>query len=131
MNTVTLLDGRTYNVSDISFNPDNYSFTLVTGEDITKLIPIAGKKLFAGFDPLKYDDIVYAQNYYATHGQWPPAIGSTSTWANFVSQIETDPLKAPIEAVNKGISEITSSSGFVTLAVIFVVLVVGIVLIKK
>lgn len=94
---VTLLDGRVVSIDLIYFNDQTYAFTLSTGEDITNKVKNVDKRKFDGFDNVRYNEILYAQQFYKEHGRWPDAVGSTSVWANFAWQIITDPLAAPID----------------------------------
>lgn len=110
---ITLLDGRQVDASNIFFDDSDYSFKLGgTAEDLTTLIKQADKKTFSGFDVSVYNDIVYAQHYFAQHGSWPPSVGSTSVWVNFVQQITTDPFAAPLDSLSSAISSAVDSDGF-------------------
>lgn len=110
---ITLLDGRIVDTANIFFDDSDYSFKLGgTAENITTLIRASDKQTFPGFDQTKYNDIVYVQHYFQLHGTYPPDIGSTSVWANFVQQIATNPLQAPLDSLNAGISQITGADAF-------------------
>jgi hypothetical protein len=129
---IQLLDGRQVDGSNVFFDDSNYSFKLGgTGEDITRLIRAVDKQTFSGFDQTVYNEIVYVQGYQRTHnGQLPPNVGSTSTWANFVNQLVTDPLAAPLDTLDSTVSQIFSSSGVKTL-LIAVALILAVVLVAK
>lgn len=110
--TITLLDGRQVDSGNVFFDDIDYSFKLGgSGENITALIRAADKRTFNGFDQTKYNDILYAQNYFRIHGTYPDAVGSTSVWANFANQILTDPLAAPLDSLNATVSQALGSSG--------------------
>lgn len=110
---ITLLDGRIVDTANIFFDDTDYSFKLGgTAENITTLIRAQDKQTFPGFDQSKYNDIVYVQKYFRQHGTYPPDVGSTSIWANFVDQIATNPLQAPLDSLNAGLSNVTGSDAF-------------------
>jgi len=117
---IQLLDGRQVESSNVFFDDTNYSFKLGgTGEDITRLIRAVDKQTFAGFDQTVYNDIVYVQGYQRTHnGALPANVGSASTWSNFVQQITTDPLAAPLQALDSTVNQILGSTGVKTLLIV-------------
>lgn len=126
-----LLDGRTIQKSDVFFDAANYRFQLSpSGEDITTLLKQADKRLFNGFDVVKYNEIVYAQHYYKQHGTWPNATGSTSIFTNFVNQLATEPLAAPLAALDAGVKQLFDSAGFKTIAIGATILIVALLVIK-
>lgn len=87
---ITLTDGRVVSHDNVFFDDTNYSFKLGgTAEDITTLVRIADKKTFDGFDVTKYNEILYGQKFFREHGTWPPPVGSTSVWVNFVDQFSS------------------------------------------
>jgi len=111
---ISLLDGTQADTADITFNSADYSFTLnTTGEDLTNLIRVPDKIAnWPDFDVTTWNNMVYNQIYAQSHGgQSAPAVGSTSTLINFADLITTDPLGAPLSALNTGIGQIFSSSG--------------------
>jgi len=117
---IQLLDGRQVDKSSVFFDDSNYSFKLGgTGEDITRLIRAIDKQTFAGFDQTVYNEIVYVQHYQATHsGALPAGVGSTSTWGNFVNQLVTDPLAAPLQTFDSAVNQIFSSTGVKSLLIL-------------
>ena len=114
---ITLLDGRVIDIAAINFDPSDYSFSVWYAdgngkENITTLIRRADKMRFAGFDGDFYNNLLYVQKYQREHnGQLPPEVGSTSIWGNFVQQILTDPLAAPLETLDNFVDQIFSSKG--------------------
>jgi hypothetical protein len=120
---IQLLDGRQVAKENIFFDDSNYSFKLGgTGEDVTTLIRAIDKQTFDGFDQTKYNDIVYVQHYQATHnGVMPANVGSTSTFGNFVHQLATDPLGAPLATLDSTVGELLGSSGFKTVLIVVAV----------
>ena len=115
---ITLLDGRVVDTDNIFFDDTDYSFKLGgTAEDITTLIKQADKRTFPGFDVAKYNDIVYAQTYFKQHGTWPPDVGSTSVWVNFVNQLGSGTVLSTAgsywsDAVSNAVSDVVDSDGF-------------------
>lgn len=112
--TITLLDGTQVDTGNVSFNPVTYDFTLNSdGEDLTNLITVSDKRAnWPNFDITAWNNMVYNQIYaQQNEGAAPPPVGSTSTLVNFTDQILTDPLAAPLSALNTGLGQIFSTSG--------------------
>jgi len=114
---ITLLDGRVIDADAIVFDPSDYSFSVWYAdgngkENITTLIRRADKFRFAGFDGDFYNNLLYVQAYQRRHnGALPPELDLDSTWTNFVQQILTDPLAAPLETLDNFVDQIFSSKG--------------------
>lgn len=110
---ITLLDNRTVDTDNVSFNRDIYHFRLNdTGEDITAKIRRRDKENnWTGFDATKDNERLYVENYVLEHGVLPPTVGSTSTWAVLANQLLTDPLGAPLEAADAAWEQVVSSTG--------------------
>ena len=121
---ITLLDSRVIDIAAINFDPSDYSFTVWYAdgngkENITTLIRRADKLRFADFDGDFYNNLLYVQKYQREHnGQLPPDVGSTSIWANFVEQILTDPLAAPLATLDNLVDQIFSSTGVKTILIV-------------
>lgn len=129
---ITLIDGRQADVAGIHFDDSTYHF-VYAGEDITNNMFQRDK--IANFEEQGFDRSIdneraSAEHFAATHpGQTQPPTGSTSTWEIFFHQITTEPLKAPLEAVDAAVAQITASSGikvigFAVAALVVVVLIV-------
>lgn len=100
---VDLLDGRSIESSNLRLNEDNYSVSIVsTGEDVTNNLRQNDKaQIFAGFDRAKDNLRSYVEQYRREHnGATPAPTGDTSLWGNFWTQITTEPLRAPLDALN-------------------------------
>lgn len=94
---ITLLDDREIPQAGITLDTTNQRFYVnATGEDITRLIPIGSKRLFAGFDATLYNELLYQEMHPDA-----PQVGSTSVTGNFLHQIFTDPLAAPADEAAK------------------------------
>lgn len=126
---ITLLDGRQVALSNISFDSDTYHFTLIdTGEDVTNLISRADKLAnWPDFDPTI--DNTRASNE-ASGGTGPVAPLNTSTASIFTNQILTDPLAAPISALNSAVAELSASSGIQKIGLILGLGLAAIVLVE-
>lgn len=130
---ITLLDDRVINPDEVTFNRNIYHFTY-RGEDITNLIRRADKRAMVdNFDDDIENQRLYVEKYVRENGVLPPEVGSTSTWAIFFDQLATDPLDAPLDALDTAVEKAFSSSGFRTLAIIggLLVVVVLVVAVKK
>lgn len=105
--TVTLIDGRTYDLDNAVFDRVYYRFhDYNTGEDLTNLIFQRDKAAnWSGFDRSRDNERAYVENFMRTHGgQLPPETGSTSFWNNFFRQIYREPFNAPIQAVESALA---------------------------
>lgn len=111
-NTITLLDGRSVQVSNIFFNPDNYHFTLSpTGEDITNKIRRSDKlSNWNNFDP-------ETDNIRLSTGNSNTEPLNESTTSIFVDQITSDPLSAPLETLNNVIDKVIAAPAIKKLAI--------------
>lgn len=122
--TITLLNGQVIDSSNVRLEADKIHFTQIdNGADITRQLKYADKLQWPDFDWQKSDIELYA-----TH---PATVLDTSTADAFFNQIANDPLKAPIDALNKGVSEIFNASGTKTIIVAGLVIVGLILLIKN
>jgi hypothetical protein len=135
---ITLHDGRQVDTGDILFDPASLQsqtppvFTFIpTGENLDNQIRGPDMLDFPGFDQTAWNNYRYTLTYESQHsGQAPPPIGSTSTLGNFVDQVTTNPLQAPIESLNAGVKQIFSSSGVVTLGLIAAGLVIALLVLR-
>lgn len=94
---IALMDNRKIDLALLQFNPDTYHFT-IGNEDITNLIRRADKvRIIPNFDVDRENLRVFNEGT----GAGSPPIGSTSTLTNFLQQITTDPLAAPIETAGR------------------------------
>ena len=118
--TFTLTDGRQVDSTGIYFDANTYHFWLGS-EDITNKVKRADKiSNWAKFDATVDNERLYAEKYVRENGKQPPPVGSTSTFKLFVNQITTDPLSAPLEALDKGFKQISGNSTFRVIAVVAV-----------
>jgi hypothetical protein len=124
---ITLLDGRQIAIETIYFNPADYSFTSSAGENLTDLIRIADKDKFSGFDRSKWFTIVSNRKNGLPDNA---TAGSTSILGNFVEQITTDPLAAPLDALNTGINKLFTAPGFIKAGLIVGAILVVYVIVK-
>ena len=113
--TIALLDGRRIDVGAISFNESSYQF-FFRSENITNLIRRADKNnFFPEFDPNKDNARLSTGN--------PNSELSTSTLGFFTEQILTEPLNAPLDALDNGVKKIFDSPGIRTILIWAVVLI--------
>lgn len=115
MARITLLTGTPVDTGNIHYDPSDFSFTLVDGmgvRDITMNLRASDKQAYFP----DYNQAAY--NEYLSQQRQPGATGSTSVLHNFISQITTDPLAAPIDALNKGVKQVVGSSGVQTIALL-------------
>lgn len=108
--TIELLDGRMVDSGDLSINRTTYRVTNDdTAEDVTALVKQSDKvKVFWNFDRQR-DNERASDDAAAARGEAPVRVGSTSIFGNFVEQIVTDPLAAPLEAADRTIARTTKS----------------------
>lgn len=110
---ITLLSGRMVDEGNIEFNEDNYHFSENTKQnvlDITDDIKRSDKLyLVPWFDIEKENNRLSSERGH-TPGQ---GLGSKSesTVGIFTEQIFTDPLGAPLDALDKGVKQVFSSTG--------------------
>lgn len=125
---IRLIDGTTVDPNQIYFDTVSYHFTL-NGQDITANITRADKIAnWPTFDPSVDNTRLYSES---RGGSGPIADLDTSTLDIFTQQVLTDPLAAPLDALNSGVNKVLASSGVqkiglvlgVTAAVITILLV--------
>ncbi len=99
---VTLLNGATVDSDNLVF--DSTTYHVFNGsQDITLLMRQNDKVIvFPGFSRELDNNRASVE---LGHGGGV-VIGSTSTWDNFWHQIATEPLKAPLDALTKGVSDV-------------------------
>ena len=120
---ISLLDGTLVDSTDINLAPDNIHFNQISsGEDITFLMKVADKKSFPLFDLTKSNSQIYAKT--------PPA-PTDGTFSIMADQLLTNPLGAPVEALNKGVSQIFDSSGVQKLILFAVVGAIAVLYFKR
>ena len=117
--SIRLISGQSADSSQIDFNPSNYHFTL-NGVDITNDIYRADKlRLVEDFsierENLRLSSEAPASNTPSGAGLDPL---TESTLGIFAGQIFTDPLAAPLGALDKGVGQFFGSSGIQTILVI-------------
>jgi hypothetical protein len=118
--TIALLNGQEIDSHSVRLEGDNIHFTnLSTGEDITRLMRVADKKSFPLFDLTKSNSEIYATD--PTTGNLIPAAPTDGTFSIFTDQMLINPLGAPVEALNTGVSQIFGSSGLQKLVVVAVI----------
>ena len=118
MNEISLIDGRKVDMDAVTFGKDYHFF--LNAEDITNQIRRADKAKFPGFDIEVDNERIYVEKYVRQHGTLPPEVGSDSIWWNFKEQILTDPLDAPLEALDAGVNKLFASSGIKIIAGVLV-----------
>lgn len=123
------ISGREYDSEYLTLNPVSYHVTVNGGEDVTNDIRRADKiALFPGFD-------VETENRRLSNeragGYGPVGELSESTGGALLEQLATDPLGAPLDALNKGINQIFTAPGVVKLAIILAAVGVGIWFVRK
>lgn len=111
--TITGISGKNYLVERIEFDDDTYHFfsgDALSGQDITDDIYRADKLL------LVPDFNVTTENYRISSERGAYKPGGTqplddSTASNFVTQITTDPLAAPLETLNNTFDKLVAAPG--------------------
>lgn len=112
---VTLLDGRTADSSELTFNSETYH-VYWNGEDVTNNMRQYDKRqIWPDFDQSIDNERAYAEKYFREHGTQPPPTGSSSTFVNFWQQIINDPLQAPLETLDATAAKLTSNTTIKTL----------------
>lgn len=129
---IRLLSGTSVSSLEIDFNDSTYHFS-VNGEDITNDITRADKKrLVPGFDDTKENRRLSSEHpatgRMSGHGTDPL---TESTFGIFAGQIATDPLSAPLAALDKGVSQVFRSSGVQLLTITAILAIVGYVIFNK
>jgi len=115
MDYLVLMDGRRVNIEDLDFDVDTHRF-FWNGQDVTNLVKRTDKKRFPGFDESIENLRIYKEQHPGV-----PETGSTSILGNFVHQIVTDPLDAPLEALQRGVGNaLETTTGKVVIALVFV-----------
>lgn len=125
---IRLLSGTSVSSLEIDFNDSTYHF-FVNGEDITNDITRADKKrLVPGFDDAKENRRLSSEH---------PATGRTSGYGTdpltestlgiFAWQLASEPLVAPLAALDKGVSQVLASSGVHFLSSVAGVAIIGLV----
>jgi hypothetical protein len=132
---ITLLNGTVVDTADIVFNTSDYSFTLSNAggtQDVTLQITEADKEAnWPNWDLTTWNNIYYTNYLYPqTHGgAAAPAVGSTSTLTNFMTQIETDPLAAPLQSadtlVGNTVKTLIGSSAVQTIVIFGALALIG------
>jgi hypothetical protein len=117
-----LIDGSTVNSADVQLANDNWHFSQISnGRDLTYLLYTRDKNTFPGFDIVTYNNSLSGR----------PDPGSTSILGTLGNQLLTDPLGAPLDALNSGVKQIFASSGVQTILVAALVVVAVAVFIKE
>lgn len=109
--TIIGTDGNNYDVKLISFDPDTYHFTYGDSEkDISNVLYSKDKQLLVpNFDLQLENNRRASENGDYKPGGVQPL--ETNTGTILVDQLTTDPLAAPLEALNSGFDKIVANSG--------------------
>lgn len=137
---ITLMDGRTVAVSDITFDTSTYHF-FYGGEDVTNLITRADKVAnWSNFDVTVDNNRIFNEDDASTSNLGAVSdiqagvdatsagqVGTTSTLDNLTTQLTTDPLSAPLASAdtlltNSLKSWFSSYTGWLVLALLGVFL---------
>ncbi len=125
------ISGRHLESTAIELDPTTQHFTY-SSEDVTNDLFRSDKATFDGFDVTLDNERIYKEKYAKEHGgSSAPVVGSTSTLDIFANQILTDPLAAPIEAVDNAVAKLTNSSGIKTLAIVGVLIIAAAIYFKE
>ena len=121
---IKTISGRTVDERDLAFNARTYHFSLIsTGEDVTDDIYRRDKlALVPDFDERQ-------ENYRLSVEKPASGGGRTATESDlrdldestgsiFADQVTSDPLAAPLEAVDKAVKQVLSSSGIKTILIL-------------
>lgn len=112
---ITLLNGRQAWTEEITFDPGNYHFYWgARNLDITDSMTREQKRTFEGFD----DETENRRLYADAHGGQDFNTGDTTIWGNWWDQMTTDPLAAPLDALDTGVFKAFTSPGFIIVAII-------------
>jgi hypothetical protein len=115
------------NEAELTFNPDNYHFAF-RGQDVTNLISRADKiRLVPDFD---IDRENYRLSSELGAGGYGQDALNESVGGIFVDQMLTDPLGAPLEALDAGVKKLLDSTG-VRILLIGVTIVAMVVILNK
>lgn len=116
--TITGISGKGYAVNGISFDAETYHFTYgETDVDITNDITRADKLLLVpDFDITKENYRLSSELGNYKPGGIQPLDDSTAS--NFVKQITTDPLAAPLDTLNKTVDKLIAAPGLRKLALL-------------
>lgn len=101
---ITLISGRVVDSDVVEFDPATHTFTL-NGADITDDIRRNDKRKFVGFS-----DEQENLRWFKKNNPNAPETGSTSTLGLFWDQITTDPLDAPLDALDAGVNKILGNT---------------------
>lgn len=115
---ITLISGRVVDTEVIEFDPATHLFTL-NGQDITDDIKRNDKRKFVGFS-----DEAENLRWFKKNNPNAPDTSSTSTLGLFWDQITTDPLDAPLDALDAGVNKILGNT---SVKIILGVVAVGVV----
>lgn len=113
---ITLIDGRTADTDNITFNAGNlasggtpvFSFT-DTGEDLDNLIYQRDMSQFSGWDATAWNYWRAAHPVIAGTTPQPITPLNSSVTGNLVNQLITDPLAAPADALAHASSAVTAA----------------------
>lgn len=127
---ISTISGGTLETSEITFNPETYHFADKDGNDVTDDIRRVDKLFIVPtFDVEKDNARLYNKK---AHGQDVPlAPLDDSTTSILAHQLATDPLGAPLDALDAGVAKITASKGIQVILVGAVILLVALVIIEK
>jgi hypothetical protein len=113
---ITFTDGSTADVGDITFDPASYHFTYY-GKDVTNKLTQSQKAAgWRNFDRAK-DNLRAYEEGQVVQGKPVVPTGSTSTIGNFTNLIFTDPLGAPLESLDRKVSQVAKSTGVQTILI--------------
>ncbi len=128
---LTTISGRHIESDAVEFDSSTYHF-LYNSEDITDDLFRADKRTFSGFSDDIENERKYKEKYARDHGGTSaPVVGSTSTLDIFANQILTDPLAAPVDAIDSAVKKLTNSSGIKTLAIVGVLIIAAAIYFKE
>lgn len=128
---ITLLTGDIIDPGQVHFDDSTYHFFL-NSQDITGSIKRADKLAYwPTFDPTVDNARIYNES---RGGTGPIAPLDESTFDIFTQQIETDPLGAPLDALDTGVKKVLASSGVQTIGLVLgggLVLILAVLILKK
>ncbi len=125
---ITLINGTQLESDTLTFDPDTYHFT-VNGINITDDIRRVDKvALIPDFDVEKENARLFNEK---RGGTGPAAPLDDSTSSILGHQLATDPLGAPLAALDKGVSQLVNSKGLQVTLIAGVVILVAFLFIEK